>query len=344
MCSPLITAGTPAVSAERNPLPATPSSETRIVSDGNHNAFSALTRWRGDYWLAFRRGTGHVARDGDLIVLRSSDTANWTNVIKFDVSGDDRDAQFLVADQKLLLYINSLNSGSFDVFVSATEDGQVWTDPQRIYQPGFILWKPIEFNGQFYAGAHRPASIDRRESHLIRSSDGIHWEKVSTIRSGHGESETSLLFGADGKLTAFLRSQVTVGGSILVASPPYTSWDETPAGVHLSGHTVHRFDGVTYLVTRHLAYDPPVDPAARRDVLAGRKLDQGTIVYTYEADRLEPYCLLGPLDGNHDSSYAVVVRAQGEMLIVYHRAAHEFFGEFRARDAADIFLARVPLK
>ena len=33
-----------------------------------------------------------------------------------------------------------------------------------------------------------------------------------------------------------------------------------------------------------------------------------------------------------------------DMSIVFHRAAHEYAGEFRFKDAADIFLARVPLK
>ena len=68
------------------------------------------------------------------------------------------------------------------------------------------------------------------------------------------------------------------------------------------------------------------------------------MVYTYERGKLKPYCLLGSLDGNRDSSYATAVRDGRDMLIVYHRAAHEFAGEFRAKDAADLFLARVPLK
>jgi len=32
------------------------------------------------------------------------------------------------------------------------------------------------------------------------------------------------------------------------------------------------------------------------------------------------------------------------MLVVFHRAAHPYEGSFRFQDAADLFLARVPLK
>jgi len=35
---------------------------------------------------------------------------------------------------------------------------------------------------------------------------------------------------------------------------------------------------------------------------------------------------------------------EDEMLVVFHRSEHPYAGEFRSRDAADLFLARVPLK
>ena len=45
-------------------LPTQAKSVQKIVSDGRHNAFAAFVKWQGQYWLAFRKGTGHVARDG----------------------------------------------------------------------------------------------------------------------------------------------------------------------------------------------------------------------------------------------------------------------------------------
>jgi hypothetical protein len=89
--------------------------------------------------------------------------------------------------------------------------------------------------------------------------------------------------------------------------------------------------------------DPPVVAAAPRDALPAQ-LDQGTVIYIYEKGSLKPYCLLGPMSGNHDSSYATAVQQGDEMLVVFHRSAHEYAGEYRSRDAADLFLARVPLK
>ncbi|MEO2017879.1 MAG: hypothetical protein ABGZ53_26305 [Fuerstiella sp.] len=334
----------PEATAQLRELPTKPRTVRKVVADGRHNAFAAFVKWKGEYWLAFRKGTGHVASDGDLIVLRSQDTTEWKESVRLDVSGDDRDAQLLATEKRLFLYINSLHDGRFEATVCFTDDDHTWNKPQQVYQKGFILWKPVEYEGRYYAGAHRPAAIKDRTSHLVTSTDGIQWEKVSTIRSGQGESETTLSFDSHGRLTAFLRSQVTVGGAILESTRPYTQWKERPAGIHLSGHSLTTFDGVTYLISRILAYDPPVEPSTPRSALSDHKLDQATMVYTYEGGRLKPYCLLGPLDGNHDSSYAAAVREGDDMLVIYHRSGHEYGGEFQEKDSADLFLVRVPLK
>lgn len=324
--------------------PTEPSSSRTIVADGRHNAFAAFVRWHDRYWLAYRKGSGHIARDGDMVVQESADTEHWEQILTLDVSGDDRDAQLLPTKDRLFLYINSLNDGVFQASVTSTEDGIRWSDPQPIYRTGYILWKPVIHEERYYAAAHRPGPPEHREAHLVTSEDGISWQKISTIRAGQGESETTLLFGPLGELTAFLRSEVILGGAILESEPPYTHWTERPAGVHLSGHAVYTIEGVTYLMGRLLAYEPTADPATLRADLAGRSLNQATIVYTYDGGQLHPYCRLGPLAGNHDSSYPAAVRDEDEMLIVYHRAAHEFAGEHRSRDAADLFLSRVPLQ
>jgi hypothetical protein len=324
-------------------LPAEPRSVTKIVADGRHNAFAAFTQWKGQYWLAFRKGSGHIARDGDMVVLGSSDAHEWQEVRRFDVCGDDRDAQLVATQERLWLYINSLKDGVSKVFVSYSEDGRNWSPPQAVYRDGFILWKPVEHNGRFYAGAHRPGPNDQRLAHLVTSADGLDWQRISTIREATGESETALCFDQAGKLTAFLRDQTKIGGAILEACPPFTEWSQRPAGVHLSGQAVYTFDGITYLLSRVFGCDPPVEAAADRSALP-EKVDQATMVYTYEDGALTPYCLLGPLAGNHDSSYATAVREGDDMLVVFHRSAHEYAGAFRGKDAADLFLARVPLK
>lgn len=325
------------------PLPARPRSVEKIVADGQHNAFASFAKWQGRYVLALRKGSGHTARDGVLVVLGSDDARAWDAVARFDTGGDDRDAQLVALGGRLWLYFNALTDGSFAVYASSSADGRHWSAPQKVYRDGYILWKPVQFGGRLYAGVHRPGADDYRHVHLAASDDGLQWEKVGAIREGQGESETSLLFGADGHLTAFLRDQTTVGGAIMEADPPYVEWKERSAGVHLSGQAVYVFDGVTYVLSRAFCCDLPLPAAAPRSEL-GTAVDQVTVIYTYENGALMPYCLLGPLAGNHDSSYATAVREGDEMWVVFHRSAHEYAGDYRTLDAADLHLARVPLK
>lgn len=314
-----------------------------IVSDGWHNAFAALTAWDGRYWLAYRRGSGHTARDGVIVVSVSSDLIAWEEVILFDTKADDRDAQWVIFDGHLWLYFNSLRGGLFAIYASQTKDGNTWSEPKRVYRDGFILWKPIEHDGLLYAGAHRPGTDAERGAELVYSGDGLFWNRISTLRAGRGESETTLSFSPNGYLTAFLRDQRQIGGAILESRPPYTEWAERSAGVHLSGHAAYTIGGVTYVFSRAFACDPPLEPASPRSALPAT-VDQGTVVYTYEERVLIPYCLLGPLRENHDASYATAVVRAGSMWVVFHRARHRYEGTFRYKDAADLLLAEIPLR
>ena len=77
---------------------------------------------------------------------------------------------------------------------------------------------------------------------------------------------------------------------------------------------------------RYLGYDPPLPASTPRSQVGVRRLDQATMIYTFESGKLRPYCLLGPLDGNHASSYAAAVEDGDDMLVVFHRAAHPYAG------------------
>jgi hypothetical protein len=293
----------------------------KLVADGKHNAFTALTRFQDRFWLAFRSATGHNSADGDIVLLESADAQTWNESKRLNVGPDDRDPQFLVVGQRLLLYVPGMSGRELTTYALHTEDGRSWSQPQPVYQPQFIVWKPCAFGGKYYAGAHKKDEVSGgkgREVHLVVSEDGLHWEKISTIRAGNWESETTLYFEPTGHVVAFLRQKyASPPCQILEADPPYQQWTPRSAGVpHLSGHCVHTFRGVTYLLSRTMDYST-------------RKT--GTMIYTYAGGQLRPYCEL-PSGG--DCSYAEAVELGDEMLVSYY-SSHE--------GTTNIHLARVPL-
>jgi len=309
----------PTAQAQQTDPLVTPRSVRKLVADGKHNAFTSLAKWRGDYWLAFRKGSDHNSSDADVIVMRSPDAENWTEAMRLDILPDDRGAHFVATPKRLFLYVGAMKGDKLTTFLLHTDDGQTWTKPQPIYEPQFIVWKPFIHNGRFYANAHRKAegkdAGKQRESRLITSADGLKWETVATVRKGNWESETTFYFGPKEKLTAFLRTKYNPAGTILEAMPPYQKWTSRPAGVHLSGHGIHTFRGTTYLISR---------------TMEGKKT--GTMIYTLKNGELHPYCAL-PSGG--DCSYAEAVEFGDDMLVSYY-SSHE--------GTTNIYLARVPQK
>jgi hypothetical protein len=121
-----------------------------------------------------------------------------------------------------------MQGGSLTSFVTYTDDGQSWSKPQPVYQPRYIFWKPFQQGDKFYASAHVKAEGNDggkvREVHLITSPDGLEWTKVSTIRAGNWESETTLFFAGEAQLVGLLRQKYSVPGFILESAPPFTEW------------------------------------------------------------------------------------------------------------------------
>jgi len=295
-----------------------PLSVRAIVSDGKHNAFTAMVHWKDRYWLSFRKATAHNSRDGDLVLLESDDAETWTELKRFDLLPDDRDPQMLATSDRLFLYANSMEGAKLDGLVLYTDDGTTWSRPQLAYEHRYIMWKPVAQGDRFYATAHLKSRDGKaRHVHMITSGDGIAWEKVGLIRGGNWESETTLYFPSPDRAIAFLRQKYgSPKASILMAAAPFTEWTARPAGVAiLAGHCVYTFEGVTYLLSRS------VD---------GKQT--GTMIYTFDEDELHPYCVL-PSGG--DCSYPAAVRIGDTMLVSYY-SSHE--------GSTNIYLARVPLR
>ena len=316
----LFIGGSPAFSAESAesaPELVKPTSVEKLVANGKHNAFTALVKWKDQYWLAFRQADAHNSKTGDLVVMRSSDGRKWEEAKRVDILPDDRDPQFVATADKLFLYDPALKGSELTSFVTYTEDGQKWSEPVAVYEPRYIMWKPVVHNGKFFAAVHLKSRDGKeRDVHLVTSPDGIKWEKISLIRGGNWESETTIFFEDDGQITAFLRQKYgSPRSSLLTSKPPYKEWSATPGNITFGGHSIHTFNGVNYFFSR-----------------ASKGKESVAMIYTYADSKLTPYCEL-PSGG--DCSYAEAVQIRDEMLVSYY-SSHE--GD------TNIYLARVPLK
>ena len=78
---------------------------SKIWDQAPHNAFTDLTRWKDQFYCAFREGRGHVSVDGRIRILRSVDAKTWDSAALVSFQGYDfRDAHLSVTpDDRLML-------------------------------------------------------------------------------------------------------------------------------------------------------------------------------------------------------------------------------------------------
>lgn len=298
-----------------------PISVRKVFGDGRHNMCPYLVRWKDEYWLAFRNATNHRSSDGDHIVMKSADGETWKQVFRFDDGPDDRDPQLLATKNRLFLY-DPVSAGGNKAWtlMKYTDDGKTWSKPKQIYKPQYVLWRPFDFGGRFYAAGFKGrVSSAQRHAELITSADGLTWASVSTIRAGQGESEPTVHFLPDGKGVTFLRDVARGKGVVLTSEPPYKTWKQGEYTDYLAGQSAYTFRGVHYLISRTV-------------VKSDRGEKSGVTVFTFDANaKLTPYCAL-PADG--DCAYGTAVLDKDDMLIAYY-SSHE--------GATNIYLAHVPL-
>lgn len=217
-----------------------------VYDDGRHNAFTALTRWRDAYWLAFRSGADHRSHDGRVVVMRSQDLRQWSAPITaVDTSADERDPVLYVWNDHLFVAAASQRRTFADEAqqtgpqvvsqiqssCSASADGVTWSSPWIATQPYHFIWWAVARPEGVYATQRMGKKWtengqQRREDAATfwYSGDGRHWQRLSTISDTRCATETAFDFLPDGRVIAFVRHDADHYPEIKIAEPPYTAW------------------------------------------------------------------------------------------------------------------------
>lgn len=319
----------------------------KIVADGNHNAFTSLTLFRGRYYLVFRKGVKHSDDQGTQVVMISDDGRQWNTIhekrrlIKVGpgLSTDYRDSAFLALADELRLYSFSTpfdSSGDpmpreIEATVQVSSDGSTWSDPEVISQ-GIVQWKPIFWQGQFWcAGYHREPHPKPSVVELYHSMDGLTWSSKGRIAVG---TETALVPTEEG-FRAFVRTKPEPRHlEIWECGKDFSSWKKV--GVipkAIQAPHIQFIDGACYLIGRDL------EPLPRNSALRRTKI--------WKIEENEAIELL-ELPSCGDTSYAgSVLTPQGTMLVSYY-SQHEIIDPNPLVDnpnskPADLFVASIAL-
>ncbi len=322
-----------------------------VVSDGWHNSNTHLIYWRDAFFLVHARSRFHMGNsDSRLVVRRSTDGREWTEVALLGMPGEDiRDPKFAVIGDRLFLYAlpnTGFEPEPYGTVVATSDDGLTWSSFAPVEPQGWLLWEPKTLDGQtWYATAYWH---EHGRSALFRSTDGLTWAHVSDIHQGDRNDETANAFLSDGRMLvtarlegddrAWHQGSPNAATLLAVAAPPYTEWTTTrSATARLDGPALFTDNGRVYAVGR---FDPEgLDQWYGGSSLLGRKR---TAIYEVTPDAL---IHLSDLPSAGDTSYAGAVVRDGYLYTTYYTSA-------TARDypwllglvtPSDILMARVPL-
>jgi len=316
----------------------------KVFDDGMHNAVTDLVHWRGAYYLCFRRAEEHMLPPyGDVVLLRSTDLREWTQLPSPGTDLDDRDPKFLVDGQRLGLCFGGVGvdtdadgrrifeSMTVQTYISWTTDGQRWSIPSPIYKFGWWLWHPHRFSDGFWCAAYgRNPGQDPRAGcvvDLVHSADGADWEYVTTLQElGKGDESVLHKTGAESML-AIVRGK---GDEtfLMRADAPYLEWETSTVD--------------------HWMHAPATATVGNTLVAAGRdqrgQKDAVTRLWAIEGGQTRVLC---DLPSGGDTSYCGLLAIDEHSLLVSYYSQHEFMkqeGFAIGKKPAAIYLACVVIQ
>jgi len=298
----------------------------RVFHNGEHNAFTDLVRFNGQYYLTFRScPDGHMVHPtASIIIMVSDNLTDWKQVHRFSVrERDTRDPHFLVFKGKLFVYTGTWYSGKttlkredYDLnkhlgYAAWSQDGRKWNSPVMLEGTfGHYIWRAETYDGKAYLCGRRNKEFDIKargegaivESAMLESDDGIVWKTRALFQTERGD-ETTFRFEPDGSVIAIGR-RGSSPAQLCKSKPPYTKWERTDLDRYIGGPLLTRWDG--------------------RYVVGGRQSVKGvgakTSMYWFAAGKLHEFARL-PSGG--DNSYPGFLELSPTRAVMSWYSSHE---------------------
>ena len=320
----------------------------KIAGDGDdHNAFTDLCRFRGRYYLTFRKcPIGHgIYPSSSIVIMASDDGHKWEQVHTFSVlDRDTRDPHFLEFRDRLFVYTGTWDcrpavKNRFEVndhlgFASWSADGKTWSDPEMLEGThGHYIWRAATDGKKAYLCGRRKRHFARTDTRpdrdrlmecaILVSDDGLNWKYHGMMQPEYG-NETAFRFQPDGSILGVAR----VGGGrpaqVIRAQSPWTTFQSVDLDRPIGGPLLADWNGHTLV--------------GGRNTLAGKRV---CTLYWLVNDTLHQVVEL-PSGG--DTSYPGFVQLNDRRALVSYYSSHEGFPTQEGKEPpSSIFIAELEL-
>jgi len=321
---------------------------TKIWDKAPHNAFTDLIRWNGRFYCTFREGERHVfGEDGKIRIIRSKDGNTWDSVALIEQDGVDlRDPKLSITpDGRLMIlmggsdYDGTVLKGRLSrvAFLNSGEKNLTTSSPvvidKSIATKNDWLWRVVWHDGVGYGVLYQPfyppdskkrgaiRSLDGHpwQLHLVKTTDGVHYDGLKSFHLAGKPGEATPLFLTDGRMMIVVRNDQSM--DLGFSSAPYTDWQWKKKELWLGGPDLIQLpDETIVLGTR--AYEEDEQGKDIRHTVVGTLSLDGEF-----GERVR-------LPSGSDTSYPGMVLYQGQLWVTYY-SNHE--------KRASIYLAKIPL-
>ena len=336
--------------------------------DVMHHAFTDITYFRGEFFVAFRKGHAHGVPERSrpnsdvIVVLRSQDGITWSEDAVLKVPGmDNRDPKLLHVDGRLVVYTFCLPIPYRPQVISYGFERMgpgKWSQPFECARCAF--WRPKKWRGQYvvapYGWSEKDAAVK-----LLSSPDGRTWEVVSTIcETASGANETDLWTEGD-QLMAFSRADPKEGLHYMLVSKFIESerrWETVSSGRLIQAPCVFKVKDRLFVSGRTCAYPHQEfteltrefgkfgrggPEAAEVDPARVEKYHHGLRTGMFLMDGTRPRLVMELLSAG-DSSYTGVVQ-YGDEYVISDYSMHEYYPEIKHpgdwETPCDIYVSRI---
>jgi len=249
-CAVLAALVTPRVQAElvnlaEPKLVADVVSVEKIWDQGEHNAFTDLIRFNGQWYCTFREAENHVGTDGLIRIIRSADGAAWESCGLLEETGIDlRDPKLSITpDNRIMLNMGGSTYDGDTLLnrrprVSFSSDGKAWSPPAKICSDGDWLWRVTWHDDQAWGVSYdnRIGGEDEWVQRLYVSDNGVDYRIRTILDVPNRPNETTLRFDVNGDMYALVRREADDKGAYLgVSRAPYVDWLWRNTGVQMGG-------------------------------------------------------------------------------------------------------------
>lgn len=310
------------------------------IWDHNYSAFPSIVRYKDAWYVSFREGVSHIFDEngiaaGKTRILRSTDCKHWKSVALLEKEGFDlRDPKLSVTPDGRLMV---MQGGSVYVdkelvdrvpHVSFSSDGRTFSDPEPVEYPeqegAAWFWRMTWHEGTGYTVSYGSPEDNKLE--LLKTADGLHFEKITDIALDGFPNETTARFLPDGRMVLLIRREQEDKLAYLgVSEPPFTDWKLKPLRFQIGGPEIAVLpDGS--LVIGGRAYFEGGDTRTC--------LWKGNVEGDFELWKILP--------SGADNSYPGFLVEDGELKVVYY-SSHELTRP-DGRPRAGIYFTRIPIQ